>query len=357
MNPKVNFTNYIGEPKYPQLIREVNEENQELKMRYIGDDCDKLKGILKLRYPVQRGVFQRQEDILPVFNYIKAKLENQDDIFRERPILITEPILNPYQNRTKIAEALFDTLDVSAVFFASQPILSLYAAGNTSGVILESGEGVTQCCTVYEGYSIPRSYVRYDYGGRDVTEYLRTLLRRVGYAFTTTAEFETVKKIKENACYVTTSVNLDTSKMTEPQAHEYLLPDGTSIKFGDEKFIAPEIMFNPSLIGLEYLSVQEMIYSSICNVDMDLRKDLYQKILCAGGNTGFKGYKEKLYSTLKNLIPKQMKLRIHAPEASRCIMNWIGGNILISLEKFKPLWVTKSEWSEKGSRVIHTKTI
>lgn len=81
-----------------------------------------------MRYPVQRGVFERDTDILSIFRHIQAKLEIQDDVFKERPILITEPILNPFSNRIKIARALFDSLDVAAVFFASQPILSLYAS-------------------------------------------------------------------------------------------------------------------------------------------------------------------------------------------------------------------------------------
>lgn len=210
---------------------------------------------------------------------------------------------------------------------------------------------------MFEGYSIPKSYVRFDYGGRDVTEYLKNLLRRVGYAFTTTAEFEIVKKIKEDNCYVSTNLNFDSSKIDDTQAHEYLLPDGNSIKFGYEKYIAPEIMFNPSLIGLEYLSVQEMLCSSINSVDMDLRKELYKKILCTGGNTGFKSFKERFFTSVKNLAPKLTKLRLHVPENHRYIMAWLGGSILVSLDKFKPLWITKSEWDEQGPRILRQKTI
>lgn len=143
-------------------------------------------GILKLRYPIRNGVFTNEQDILTLFNHIYAKLEIKNEEIKEHPIFITEPILNPYYHRKQVASALLENLGVPAIFFGSQPILSLFASNDKSGIILESGEGITQCCVVYEGYSIPHSYVRYDFGGRHVTEYLQKLLRRAGQSFHTT---------------------------------------------------------------------------------------------------------------------------------------------------------------------------
>lgn len=140
--------------------------SNELKEVYVGKDCDKYMGLLKLRYPMKNGVFQSEQDILTLFNYIYNKLDIKNEEIKEHPILITEPILNPYSNRKQIASVLFDTLSVPALFFASQPILSLYASGDGSGIVLESGEGITQCGVVFEGYSIPHSYMRYDFGGK-----------------------------------------------------------------------------------------------------------------------------------------------------------------------------------------------
>jgi centractin len=130
----------------------------------------------------------------------------------------------------------------------------LFSAGDKSGVILESGEGITQTCVVYEGYAIPHSYLRYDFGGRHVTEYLQTLLKRVGYSFNTTSEFEIVKKIKETLCYTAIS-SVDDKKIMVAGADHYILPDGNSISLKEEKILAPEILFNPSMIGLEYLCI------------------------------------------------------------------------------------------------------
>ena len=367
-SPKTIFPNYIGEPKYSKVLRSFSKDNQEMKEQYIGKDCSKYLGILKLRYPVKNGIFENEQDILTVFKYIYQNLEINNEEIREHPILITESLLNPYSNREKIASALFENLSAPAIFFASQPILSLFSTSNTSGVILESGEGVTQSCVVYEGYSIPNSYIRNNYGGRDVTDYFQTLLKKQGYSFSTTSEFEIVKKIKEEICFtvVGSSSNNPLSNISNLElgnknksesSNTYNFPDGNAIKIGEEKSLAPEILFNPSIIGSEHLSFQEMIVTSINKVDIDLRKNLFNNILISGGNTLFKGIQEKFHTEIKYLSPKNMKVRIHSP-GNRLLSCWTGGNVISTLEIFKKMWVTKDDWGEKGNKsIIHIKTI
>ena len=367
--PKTIFPNYIGEPKYSKVLRSFSKDNQEMKEQYIGKDCSKYLGILKLRYPVKNGIFENEQDILTVFKYIYQNLEINNEEIREHPILITEPLLNPYINREKIASALFENLSAPAIFFASQPILSLFSTSNTSGVILESGEGVTQSCVVYEGYSIPNSYIRNNYGGRDVTEYFQTLLKKQGYSFSTTSEFEIVRKMKEEICFTAIGnsnsvlsnmsghLDLGGNKNKSESSNTYNLPDGNAIKIGEEKSLAPEILFNPSIIGSEHLSFQEMIVTSINKVDIDLRKNLFNNILISGGNTLFKGIQEKFHTEIKYLSPKNMKVKIHSP-GNRLLSCWTGGNVISTLEIFKKMWVTRDDWSEKGNKsIIHVKTI
>ena len=354
--PKAIFPNYFGEPKYKKVLRTFNQDNQEIRDQYVGSDCDKYMGVIKLRYPVKSGVFQNEQDILTLFNYIYSKLEINTEEIKEHPVLVTEPLLNPYSNREKIVTALFESLGVPALFFASQPILSLFSTSNTSGVVLESGDGVTQSCVVYEGYSIPNSYMREDYGGRDVTEYLQLLLKRVGYSFTSSSEFEIVKKIKESSCYTLLFNNLDGRKQVEAGISQYYLPDGSYINLGEEKVLAPEILFNPSMIGKEYHSFQEMIKSSIDKVDVELRNQLYSYVLVSGGNTFFKGIQEKLHKEIQKIAPKRMRVKLHTP-SNRKYSCWIGGNVISTLEIFKKMWITKLERSDKGKRLIQSKTI
>ena len=220
LSPKIVFKNYFGEPKYKKILRTFNEENKELNNSYIGEDCDKFMGLIKLRFPVKHGVFDNEKDIFPIFNHIYSKLGINTQEIKEHPILITEPLLNPYTNREKIATSLFDNLGVPALFFASQPILSLFSTSSTSGAVLESGEGVTQSCVIYEGYAIPCSYERW-------------------YHFYNSTEFRLVNDIKENSCFTYTNNannNIEeTKKAANKNPMNYYLPDGSSISIGDEK--------------------------------------------------------------------------------------------------------------------------
>ena len=273
-NPKLVFNNYFGESKYKKVLHTYDKESANINEQYIGDDCDKYLGLIKLRYPVNRGSFEKDEDILTLFNHIFLKLGLNSQEIKEHPILITEPILNPKSNREKISQILLDKLNIPAIFFASQPILSLLSTSATSGIILESGDGVTQSCFVCEGYSIPCSYERYNYGGKDVTEYLKTMLRKRGYNFYNTSEIKLVNDIKENLCYLEPGKRTEYSnakKSLNRKLIPYYLPDGNFISIGEERILAPEILFNPELIGKEYLSFTDMIINSINKTDVQIK--------------------------------------------------------------------------------------
>jgi len=148
---------------------------------------------------------------------------------------LTEPPLNPTKNRENAAEIFFETFRVPALFISVQAVLSLYASGKTTGIVLDSGDGVTHAVPIFQGFTIPNSIMRVDLAGRDVTHQLQLLLRRGGYNFTTSAERETVKSIKESACYVAFDIDkeeeqLEAAKTSAKNAqYKYKLPDGNTI--------------------------------------------------------------------------------------------------------------------------------
>ena len=275
------------------------------------------------------------------------------DEINSHPILITEPLHNPIQNRENISHILFEKFSINKLFFASQPILSLFSTSNTTGVILESGEGVTQSCVLYEGYAIPNSFQKCDYGGMDVTNYLGDILKKKGYFFETSAEKLLIKEIKEKFCCACAESNV---KNTEFEKDNHFLPDGNVIKIGMERQIPSEILFKPDIIGLEYPGFCEMINNSINNVDIELRKKLFENIILSGGNTAIKGTSNKVFSEMKNTTNQNMKIKIYSPKNPH-LLCWIGGNIISELQIFKNMWITRQEWEEKGNSIFHQKTI
>ena len=355
--PKVLFKNYLGEPKYKKILKKFNKDNTPARDLYIGEKCDSCLSALKLKSPLQHGVFTNTEDIFPIFNHIFSRLKLDSEEIKNHPILISESLLNPNKNRENIASVLFDKFEIPQLFFASQPILSLFATSNTTGAILESGEGVTQSCIVYEGYSIPYSFERYDYGGGDVTKYLYTLLQNLGFYFDTSAEYQIVRDIKEQLCFACPSNMIENMKKnSEFEKENYFLPDGNVIKLGEERISPPEILYNPELNGMEFPSFQNMILNSINKADIELRPKLYESLLLSGGNTSIKGTANKVLFEFKKLINPNMKIKIHSPK-NPYLLCWMGGNVISGLEIFKKMWVTKEEWEEKGEKVIHVKTI
>jgi centractin len=153
----------------------------------------------------------------------------------QHPVLLTEPPLNPRSNRDTAAQILFETFNVPALYTSIQAVLSLYASGRTTGIVLDAGDGVSHAVPVYEGFAMPSSIRRIDVAGRDVTEYMQLLLRKSGYVFHTSAEKEVVRMIKEKVSYVAADPKREEkewsgAKVGDGKVVEYALPDGNKIK-------------------------------------------------------------------------------------------------------------------------------
>jgi len=356
--PAKIFRSFVGRPKLPQVIPGDVEDDY-----LIGDKANEHRGILKLNYPIRHGIIgegfltedeyqEKWADMRRIWQFTFSELNVQSTA--KYPILLTEAPNNPRKNREEAAKIFFETFSSPALYIQVQAILSLYASARVTGVVLDSGDGVTCAVPVYEGFALPHAIQRSDVAGRDVTEYLQKLLRKGGANLHTSAEMEIIKDIKEKKCYVEFNImkaESDAKEDNDP-GMPYTLPDGNIIYIQAEKFRAPEVLFNPSLIGLEYDGIHQCLRKAIALSDLDIRKSLFNTIVLSGGSTMFEGLGDRLLKEIRDISPRDTKIKIYAPR-TRLISTWIGGSILANVPTFKKMLITRKEYHEHGVRIIH----
>lgn len=216
----------------------------------VGSRVDMYRGLLNVKRPVTHGIITDLGGQELIWQYIFKSLKVSSE---DQPLLITEPVLNPQKNRELMAEKLYEAFKVPQLCISTPAILCMYSAEKTTGLIVDVGDGVTSCVPIVEGFAIRNGITKTDFAGRDVTEYLSTLLVKTGASFCSSTEKEVVREIKEKACYVaadpkkeetTAKTTFNNKKAPGSPWGVYRLPDGTLIDV-TFKII---ILFNPIII-------------------------------------------------------------------------------------------------------------
>jgi actin beta/gamma 1 len=353
--PSVKFPSIVGKPRSDKQMIGV-----ESKSEYIGDEAQKMRGVLNLSYPIKSGIVTDWENMEKVWQYCFSNELRVEP--SEHKVLLTEAPMNPKANREKMTQLMFETFQVDGLYVAIQAVMSLYSNGRTTGMVCDSGDGVTHTVPVFEGFTIPHAVRKNYIAGRAITDHLVNLLQADGISEQggKSAWAQIVRNIKEELCFVSLDPEADKAKAansTELQKN-YELPDGQTVAVNTPRFLAPEALFNPGLIkeGDEAEGMHTMSFNSIGDCDVDIRKELYSNIILSGGTTLYAGLPDRLEQEVDKMCPQAGSVKIIA-SGDRYYSVWTGASTLCSLSTFASQWITKQEYEENGAEIVHRKCV
>ena len=347
--PSCVFSSIVGKPKTQSAMQGVTQKNI-----YIGDDAMAKRGVLNLKYPIAAGIVEDWADMESVWHHTFYN-ELRVDPSELAGVLVTEAPRNPKQNREKMIEVLFEQFEVQSTYVALQAVMSLYAVGRSTGIVVDSGDGVTHTVPVFEGFSMPHAVEKMDIAGRELNNYCQRLLMEAGHNFVSSAEQEIVKAIKEAECYVAQSFDEELAEISASASKDslYTLPDKSQITIpGLVKIQTAELLFKPSLNGKNCQSVQDLTWTSIQKADLDVRKELCKNVILSGGSTMYEGLPDRLNKELTAKSPSEIRI-IAQPDRKYAV--WKGASTLASLSTFAASVITKDEFTENGPSIVHRK--
>merc|ERR550525_249102 len=336
-----------------------------LKETYVGCAAQKLRGILDICHPIRQGCVQNWDDLEVLWSHIlETELKTEGGA---QPIIMTQPPLASQQEEDTMAEILVEKLGVPAFFIANKSVMSLYVGGQMTGISVDSGHDTTYIVPSYQGNPIQDATLVLKIGGKQVTEHLMNLLMNGKYSFpddnfllwrkkkktkfTVSSRKEIIRELKEQYCQVTSSYTKAWEDPAFPE-NSIRLPDGNMIVMGKETFVAPEIMFQPSLASKKSCGLSQLIYYSVLKCDEKIRPELLSNITLSGGNTKFPGFEKRLYQELTGLFDEKTPIKVKALP-NRELLGWIGGARLSNLSSFQRFWLTKADYQEKGPVLLH----
>lgn len=349
--PRAVFPSVVGDPKYNLAMVGMGA-----KSFYVGDEAESMRGRLKLCRPVKHGRienFDYWERLLhhAYFNELRVEPESH-------PVIFSVPLQSPHEYEQRYAQELFEIFDVPALAGVRAPVLSLYASGRGSGIVVEIGHGLTQIVPIWQGVIIDEATVVSKLAGSAITDYLATLTTQTSNHLVSPASADLlfdIDKMKRNCCYVASDFE---TEMTDYQCSaqkykDWTFSDGRVHTLCNERILAPEVLFKPKLGGHESLSITQLIFKSIMLSPMDIRRDLYTNIILSGATTLTPGLPERIEAELKALIPQGMVCKVVAPP-ERAYSTWIGGSIVGSLSTWTSRLYTKAQYDEDGPMHIRS---
>jgi len=346
--PKSVFPTIIGTPK--SNIQMVGGQNKDF---FVGFESVAKSDLLNLKQPIDNGIITSWEDIERLWQhtFYNELLAVPD----EHPVILTEKPMCPRINKEKTIQIMFETFNVPGFYSGVQAVLALFSLGRTTGIVWDAGEGVSFTVPIYEGYGLPHAILRSSLSGNDITTYLQKVLMQKGLS-EASLKIGDVRQIKEKIGTVMYDYQAEEQKAQQGKIApiNIQMPSGEAFSYTNEGFKTAEVLFQPSIAGINTDSVHQLIFTALERCDMDVRKEMYSSIVLSGGTSMFRGLPERVEKEVIAMALPTMKVKVIAkPERKNAV--WIGGSVLGSLDAFPMMMIDKAEYKEEGIQIVHRK--
>lgn len=296
-SPRFVFPCITGTEKYKAVMVDVSARSI-----YVGNDVSRMRGVLKIKHPIERGAIMDWDSFYEILNYIFYSLLRIENL-AEYPVFYCEPPFMNKETKEYIARLLFETHRVKSLIMMPTPLLSLFSVGLTTGLVVESGDGLTWVCPIINGQMVQHSVQKLSLAGVDVNHNLKNLLMREGINIASSAADEIIQEIKEKNCYFV----LD--PRNQPKTNDVFsvpMPDGSTINIPNYILSqAPEVLFEPSMLGYStVMNIPDAIITSLRVIDNDYWYELLSHIVISGGNLSYSGFEQRFESELNNVLPQ-----------------------------------------------------
>nr|XP_002125479.1 actin isoform X1 [Ciona intestinalis] len=321
---------------------EASEAWQEaLGSKFIGDVAIDRHATLNLHSPIRDGRITNWENMRDVWSDV---MDDDVDV-TQHPVLITEHVTIDRKQRERMAEVLFESLRFPAICLCNQSKLSSYSNNQSSFIVINCGYDVTEVVPLFEGHVLTHAVSRLDVGGRHVTEYLARLANTErGCNLVTTPEVEVVNSIKEEFAFLRTA---DSDKQAIDK--EFELPDGRTIKLGDELTRCGEVLFNPGVVTSQEQGLPQLVSNTINKLDPDFVAETGGLVYITGGASGLGGLEERLQKEVDCYVTDAVVQLLSRDENAA----WIGGSLFTEQSNFCHYCVTEDDYFEQGPRILH----
>lgn len=362
-----------------QSTRRMTKAVEDLDF-FIGDEAFEATGY-SVKYPVRHGLVE-DWDLMEryieqcIFKYLRAEPEDHH-------FLLTEPPLNTPENREYLAEIMFESFNVPGLYIAVQAVLALAASWKSrttdertfTGIVVDSGDGVTHIVPVAEGYVIGSCIKHIPIAGRNITSFIQSLLREREVGIPPEQSLETAKAIKERYSYICPDIAKEFAKydsdpgkwMKKYTGINSITKNPFTVDVGYERFLGPEIFFHPEFSNADFtVPLNEMVDDVIQSCPIDVRRGLYGNIVLSGGSTMFRDFGRRLQRDIKRTVdarlklstmlsegritPKPIDVQVISHNMQRYAV-WFGGSMLASTPEFYQVCHTKQAYMEHGPSI------